>query len=1125
MSKPLQRIDDEKNAPPEWAPGQRKKVHDAWEQVLAVAKDDALLDGLGRFVEKFPEDAPAKDRFDNLRLTKLLPNLSDAKSRKDVTEKIEAARRSAAGLEKQVGEAAWKAFGTELETSQSTRLEQLFHAARDAFLTAIKESSPNLATLKERHREMTETGSLKNSAVTKSFRNILTAATLPEKAKADEAKEKAAAIDLVKDANDPKLKEYHDLFFDRLVILGTDHPRTRETIRSAFSKEAMPVAISKAVKRWEKDSLLDGLSASVKALDSSFTKQPTAAVAQSARNEVKKQLEALAKTDADNHFTKDREDADLRINTAQVWLDSIADKTADLLPKLTAKNCPYPIPLLREAIRQCGLGKLPLDKVRAAKKNVAIPEVVTQEIETEFQAALAKLTWGELKTAKPNASSFFEPTDQALGWRYLSDADNLLDNPKMLPTVEVREKIRAAVKKAQDFTLPNNITRPDQTSFDELIGYLNWAVDFGTIVPAKSANDVIKLVNQSEIWTTPRKTRAAEAIKAAATQVSLREWKEIPFLAQVYDPKTAAPAVTNWLEPAKDWPGMSDPAFASTFALLYDSAGKEKWDEARIAALTATESPKFLPARVRLGILKIDAAKAKKDDKTASKAASEIAWDAIEWLHGEVNKVGADPANWKDLLQTLVHKLPLDPAEKDVRLKAATTRLDILKKLNDVGTDRDDLKTKKTTYIEAFDSAARGSTVGPDKAKYLAWKAYVRYLRLYDKSMVNWSDVSEWQAMWADLDAARKADPICADAAWVRALIRFYGFEDFDPARSKVLFETAKKAGTKNWGDKPDEFAFRLHLFDDCDLALAGLRDRPDGQFRYLTARARFQTVLHYDVDLRREGAASVLSAGLTEVSDALDQKYKEPGLARHLRAMLHEDLAWIGTDEASTAREEFQKAIDGLRELTAPDAVPSLKPEDVLLDLGRVRVRKVLFGAAKWVGDENRDLRSCLAGDGVTDEVKATAHFWLGRIAYQDRDWKGAEDELNKAAKCLPSYRSDRDLYLELAKSRGDYSKMKLKEKVPAAGSERMKFLSSAGNLFGLAADLSSKSNRNDLVEGLDLFPWRMAAADRAKLLLAVAKESAGQAALQARVKKIVDRDASTFGPEAASLIRETVK
>jgi hypothetical protein len=129
----------------------------------------------------------------------------------------------------------------------------------------------------------------------------------------------------------------------------------------------------------------------------------------------------------------------------------------------------------------------------------------------------------------------------------------------------------------------------------------------------------------------------------------------------------------------------------------------------------------------------------------------------------------------------------------------------------------------------------------------------------------------------------------------------------------------------------------------------------------------------------------------------------------------------------------------------------------------------------------------------------------------------------LIKAEKCA-LYRAERDVYLELAKGQGDYTKLKLKERVPAADPERSNFLAVAGNLFGLAADVSATGNRIALVEGLDNFPWRVAATDRAKLLLAAAKDSAGQPAVRAAVKKVLDRDAGLFDPAVAAQIRQAL-
>jgi hypothetical protein len=540
---------------------------------------------------------------------------------------------------------------------------------------------------------------------------------------------------------------------------------------------------------------------------------------------------------------------------------------------------------------------------------------------------------------------------------------------------------------------------------------------------------------------------------------------------------------------------------------------------------------------VRLGVLKVEAAKEAKNDTAAAAAAADVAWDAVEWLHGEVNKVGAVPAEWADKLRTVTKYLPIDPPGADVRLKAAGTRLELLKRLNDVGTPADDLKAKKDGFLAAFDAAARGATAGPDKAKYLAWKAYLRYLRLYDSSddYAVWKDVGEWKAMWADLETAKVADPICTDAAWVRALVRFMGVDDLDFKRAVTLFETAKKAGTKGWGDKTDEFDYRRRLFDDVDLALAGMRElgRVDGQFRYLAARVRFHTALDHDVALSRDGKlASFLTAGLSELNDALDQKFKDPARAQYMRAMLHEDLAWMGTTNRAKAQDLFQQAIDELARLTAPGALPDKKPEDVLLDLGRARVRKVLFAdGGPWPADISRELRRSLDGyagapavtpDAVAkaDGAKATTHYWLGRIAYDKREWAEAADELTKADKCLPLYRSDRDLYLALATAQGDYTKLKGKGKVPTEEPGRSNSLSTASTLFALATDLSTGSNRSDLVEGLENFPWRVAAADRARLLLAVAKASAGQPALHARIKKVLDRDAAVFGPDMTGQI-----
>jgi predicted PhzF superfamily epimerase YddE/YHI9 len=168
----------------------------------------------------------------------------------------------------------------------------------------------------------------------------------------------------------------------------------------------------------------------------------------------------------------------------------------------------------------------------------------------------------------------------------------------------------------------------------------------------------------------------------------------------VYDPTTAREAV-GWLKLADKGDGP-DKGSAGVQALLYDAGGEAA--DARAAASIATDQLPEIHRRARLGILKIEAAKGK--GPAADRTAADIAWDAVEWMNCEANKVGDKAADLDEAIARaakLVKDMVLNGRpETDVFIKAANARIDLLLRIN----SPDGIREKQVEIQDAFQAAA-----------------------------------------------------------------------------------------------------------------------------------------------------------------------------------------------------------------------------------------------------------------------------------------------------------------------------------------------------------------------------------------------------------------------------------
>src|SRR4029078_10791263 len=101
------------------------------------------------------------------------------------------------------------------------------------------------------------------------------------------------------------------------------------------------------------------------------------------------------------------------------------------------------------------------------------------EVDAAFQTVLAQFVWAELKTAKPDVSKILEPTDTALGWKWLGGAAAKFPDPKVKLSADGTAEVKRLATAARDFKLPDGVTRPAPAEYDALVDSFAWAAQTG----------------------------------------------------------------------------------------------------------------------------------------------------------------------------------------------------------------------------------------------------------------------------------------------------------------------------------------------------------------------------------------------------------------------------------------------------------------------------------------------------------------------------------------------------------------------------------------------------------------------------------------------------------------------
>ncbi|HEY2783831.1 MAG TPA: protein kinase [Fimbriiglobus sp.] len=1150
-----------------WRKWQEKKqdsVKAAWKSWLfdQLDKPDEAknLIAFRKSIDPNDPDRQVVDRqFERLRARALKLPDGVPSSFEDLLKKIAAAQAAAAPFADDSDTEPIKKFKTELSAYEAENRKRLFDAELKAFQTEYQKPASDTATLTAivSHLKTIDAKRTKEQMLVEDF---LTARQLVNgKEPADPGKLAALLKRLETAWQDPELKTQNGL----LDVALTRLVQKFDSVKALLAKwKTLPPETMVAIKKTN-DSLaetdyrtaLDGLGpAMLAACRGAVPLEKT--VADGLKSKIGKVRQMQSALPATSLLAKDT-----RVNLAEAWLtcrssrDKVPETTTLLVgiqrPTKSGLSPEYLSALTWEACRQLQLDpKEPVADVRTATKAVALEK---ERISGEFQTALAIRVAEDLKRDKPDVAAICNDDDDALGWKALADADALLGKPKDRPTEAVRERIRSAIAKAKNTKLPLGISaRPSQPFFDELIGYLLWATDLGTAQPAKSASDAVELIKKSDMWTAPRKARAADALRTAARLVKPLDRKDIPFLGAVY-PKAAAKSAKNWLLKADELVGP-DPAMSAVQALLLDAAGESKTEPARNAALAASGPLPNLPERVRLGILKADAATAANNDTAAAKAATEVAWDAEEWLQGSVNQKFSK-SDRKALFDVLEKQLrtSLGPAfmsksDESVALNARLTVLGFTF-LDKIGADeRNDQKQAIKQLTDAIAAAPPGRA-----NDYKAWRATARLNLVTSPESPEWLKSNEaktlWREMWADAtDSAEKGN---AQGKLIRGLARYYAY---------VLTEYRPLgAGEADWPTSPAQANvspdFLKAMWADLSEACDALRDRNDPRLWYARGYVAFAVANPSQLDISVETRAKYLSDAVTAYETAQKTGYQPVSKALRGVGQSLEDWGWLASTDPGQSTDRMERAVRAFRE--------ALNPFDDLerfriaytTDLGRSEYLAVVFMRSRKESlDKAIATLNGVVGSNASASAQSEAAYWLGRAytaagrtddAIEAYTKVGATTDkanlrnlykgillLEKAAKTTdPADRSsliDRAIKGETgdietaAFLRGRAKRIQKAAGVAAeykpalarvTGPDRVRALANPAVLFALAdvIELGDKTDRvDDLLEGLERFAWQVAPSDRAAFLLSAAKSlGRNDGRSWDRVAKLVERNA----------------